>query len=47
MSYCTRATCLAHKRLVFVMIPWKRWVHTNCFPCEALADLEIAEGDLS
>lgn len=47
MSYCTRATCLAHRRLVFVMIPWKQWVHTNCFPCEALEDLEIAEGDLS
>jgi hypothetical protein len=47
MSYCTTATCLAHRQRVFIMIWWKQWVHTNCFPCEALEKLEIAEGDLS
>jgi hypothetical protein len=41
------ATCLEHKSRVFIMIPWRQWVHTDCWPCEALAGLEIAEGDLS
>jgi hypothetical protein len=57
VSHCTTASCLAHKREMFLMIwcprhegpglcPHKGWVHLNCFPCDALAGIEIAEGDL-
>jgi hypothetical protein len=36
VSYCLRASCLAHRRLVFWQCDFKAWVHTNCAPCEAL-----------
>lgn len=40
MSYCTTASCLAHRRGIFIRLdagqPYP-WVHTDISPCEAVA----------
>ncbi len=40
MSYCTSATCLAHRRGVFIQLwpdgPPYPWVHTDGWPCDAM-----------
>lgn len=40
MSYCTTATCLAHRRTVFIRLdrdaPPYPWVHTDLHPCEGM-----------
>lgn len=46
MSYCCQATCLAHRRPVFIQPAWNQWVHTDCWPCEAMADAPIQPEDL-
>jgi hypothetical protein len=37
VSYCLRASCLAHHATVFWHHQFNEWVHTDCHPCEALA----------
>lgn len=57
MSYCCQATCLAHRRPVYICI-WcpkhpgtamcehKGWVHTDGWFCEAMEKAPITAGDL-
>jgi hypothetical protein len=37
VSYCLAASCLAHRERVFWHPEFGQWVHTNCYPCDALA----------
>ena len=46
MSYCCMATCLAHRREVFIQPAWRQWVHTDCWPCDALAGAPVYPEDL-
>lgn len=38
-SYCNSATCLAHRRGVYVNLQEWAWVHTDGWPCDAMAVL--------
>jgi hypothetical protein len=39
VSYCNRASCLAHRRAMYWNLQEGRWVHADGWPCEAEAEL--------
>jgi hypothetical protein len=42
MSYCNRASCLAHRRAMYWNMQDRAWVHTDGWPCDGGA-AELAE----
>jgi hypothetical protein len=39
MSYCTRATCLAHRLACYFNLQDGRWVHASGWECEGMAEV--------
>ena len=39
MSYCNRASCLAHHRAIYWNLQDRAWVHTDGWPCDGAAEL--------
>lgn len=37
MSYCNRASCLAHHRAIYWNLQDRAWVHTDGWPCDGQA----------
>ena len=46
MSYCCQAVCLTHRRGVYINIQDGAWVHSDGWPCEALASAPVHPEDL-
>ena len=46
MSYCCMARCLAHRREVYISIQDRAWVHSDGWPCAAMAAAPIQPEDL-
>jgi hypothetical protein len=48
MSLCITASCLAHRKTVFVWLldgaPYP-WVHTDCWPCAAVTPLTAEQAE--
>lgn len=46
MSHCTMATCVAHRRSVYVNIQEMTWVHADGWPCDDMLYAPISPLDL-
>jgi hypothetical protein len=47
MSHCCMATCIAHRRSVYINIQDRKWVNADGWPCEAMTIAPIQPQDLT